>query len=63
MNRKIYVSMSKQGFSKKVSEGVSICIVEAGKYAACASSQGLGIEHKKCQSEFSALKSCLKRGK
>ena len=55
--------MSKQGFSKKVSEGVSICIVEAGKYAACASSQGLGIEHKKCQSEFSALKTCLKRGK
>lgn len=61
MNKKVYVNVVKSGFSDKVAKGVKRCAAEASVYAVCASSMGLGIEHRKCEKEFGLLKECLKR--
>lgn len=61
MNRHIYIPISKKTFGKRISEGITKCAAEASIYASCASSEGLGIEHKKCQKEFTALQACIKR--
>ena len=60
MNRKVYIPVQKKLFGTKVSKGMSLCSTELTLYAACATSQGLGIELKKCESEFSSLLHCMK---
>lgn len=60
MNKKIYIPIQKQRFGQKVTHGISLCMEEAQIYAKCASSQGLGIEYKKCENEFQTLLSCMR---
>jgi hypothetical protein len=61
MNKQIYVQVKKMPFAARTAEGISRCAGEAGIYASCATSQGLGIEHKKCQKEFNALMACMRK--
>ena len=60
MNKRLYIPIPKSLFGSRISSGISLCTLEASIYASCASSEGLGIEHKKCESEFKSLLSCLK---
>jgi hypothetical protein len=59
MNKRVYVNVTKTGFSQKIAAGVSKCKAEATLYAVCASSMGLGIELNRCEKEFKILKKCL----
>jgi len=63
MNKKVLVNVKKCGFSEKISKGIGMCSGPAGVYALCASGAGLGIEQKKCENEFKALKLCLSKFK
>jgi len=60
MNKKIYVGKQAGNWGRRVAKGLSRCGEASRSYAACASSQGLGIEYRVCQQEFTQLMHCLK---
>lgn len=61
MNKNLYVHVKNNPFGEKVSKGIAKCAGLASVYAVCASGSGLGIEFKRCENEFKALKDCLRK--
>lgn len=61
MNKNLYVYVKNNPFGAKVAKGIGKCSGLASVYAVCASGSGLGIEFKRCETEFKALKDCLSK--